>query len=318
MSAADARPGRWTGVGAVVDPAWGLRLAARRLTDLLGEPRYRRRWQVHSVVRRAELSRAAVAAVLAEHLFDAGEVDDGHRSRSLENRVGRALNGDRLSDATLELFIRAFEFTDEDADELRNLRSGRSTARQLVVADALGPEEPMPPRPWRTLQLAEEHHVGPDRSPRLHHTRQLLEAVEATDRYTYAFDTAYAAVSVLHGGDPVRAFRVAGTPIHVVEVLLSRPLLAGQTTHLEYQTVFAYPEPPAPEFRRGVTASVRHLAITVHFDPAARPRRLLRGCWASVESETAERVEPVELVDGQASFELVPPGRCVLGYRWEW
>ncbi|MCW2676331.1 MAG: hypothetical protein JWR70_1371, partial [Modestobacter sp.] len=30
-----------------------------------------------------------------------------HRPRSLENRVGRALNGQRLSDRTLELFIAA-------------------------------------------------------------------------------------------------------------------------------------------------------------------------------------------------------------------
>src|SRR3712207_5178569 len=110
-----------------MEPTVGLRLAAQRLTELLAEPRYRRRWQVHSSVRRGELSRAAVAAVLATHLFEAGEVDGDHRARSLENRVGRALNGQRLSDRTLELFIAAFDMTPEHADELRALRSGRST-----------------------------------------------------------------------------------------------------------------------------------------------------------------------------------------------
>src|SRR3954451_5367063 len=210
-----------------MEPEVGLRLAAQRLTALLGEPRYRRRWVRYSSARRGQPSRAAVAAVLAEHLFETGQVGWDHQPRSLENRVGRALNGQRLSDRTLELFIAAFAMTDQHADELRSLRSGHGPARQLVVAAELSGERPMPPRPWRILQLAEEHHVGADRSPRLHRTRQLMTPVERTDRYHYAFDTPHAAVTVRHGGAPVGAFRVAGSPIHVVEVALPRPLLPG-------------------------------------------------------------------------------------------
>jgi hypothetical protein len=301
-----------------MEPSVGLRLAAQRLTALLSEPRYRRHWQVHSNVRRAELSRAAVAAVLAEHLFETGEVGWDHRPRSLENRVGRALNGQRLSDRTLELFIAAFDMTPEHADELRALRSGRSTAGQLVVAGRSGPERPRGPRTWRTLQLAEEHHVGADRAPRLHVTRQLLEAVAPMDRFDYAFDTSYAAVAVTRGGTAVTAHRLPGSDLHVVEIVLPRGLLPGQTTHLEYQTTFAYPEPPAPEFRRGVSASVRHLAVTVLFDPAAEPRRLFRATWSSVEATEPSWEEEARLVGGEASFEVVPGGECVLGFRWEW
>jgi hypothetical protein len=296
----------------------GLRLAAQRLAALLDEPRYRRRWQRHSRVRRGEPSRAAVAAVLAEHLLETGEVGWEHRSRSLENRVGRALNGQRLSDRTLELFIAAFAMTEEHAEELRALRSGRSPARQLVVAAELSGEQPMPPRPWRTLQVAEEHHVGPDRSPWLHRTRQLVTPVEPCDRYHYAFDTPHAAVTVRHGGVPVRAFRVPGSPIYVVEVALPRRLLPGQSTHLECETAFCYPEPPAPECRRAVSASVRHLAMTVHFHPAALPRELLWASWASVDQADPDQVEPVELVDGQAAVAVVPDGDRVLGFLWRW
>lgn len=292
--------------------------AAQRLTALLAEPRYRRLWQRHSCVRRGELSRAAVAAVLAAHLFDTGEVGWDHRARSLENRVGRALNGTRLSDRTLELFIAAFEMTDEHADELRALLSGRTSAGPLVVAAALSGERPMPRRTARTLQVAEHHEVGPGRSPTSHVTRQLLEAVEQTDRWYYAFDTPHAAVSVLTGGTPVGAFQVPGTPLHVVEVVLDEPLLPGQTAHLDYRTTFSYPEPPVPQFRRGVTCGVRHLAITVRFHPAATPQEVLRARWTDVADSCPAEAERVELVGGQTSMEVVPDTACVIGYTWDW
>jgi hypothetical protein len=123
---------------------------------------------------------------------------------------------------------------------------------------------------------------------------------------------------VLTGGTPVDAFRVVGTPLCVVEILLTEPLLPGQTTHLEYATSFAYPEPPAPEFRRGVTAGVRHLALTVRFDEAACPREVLRARWDGVGAAEPAETVPVQLVGGQTSLELVPDGDCVIGYTWRW
>ena len=296
----------------------GLRLAGRRLTALLGQPPYRRLWQVHSTVRRAELSRAAVAAVLAEHLYATGEVGESHRARSLENRVGRALNGLRMSDRTLELFIAAFGLRPEHAEELRDLLRGRSGRSQLVVAASLGGERELPPRTWRTLQLAEDHSVGADRAPREHLTRQLLEAVQRTERYYYGFDTPHAAVTVLTGGAPTGAFRLPGSRVHVVEIELCRPLLPGQATHLEYRTTFSHPEPPEPVFRRGISESVRHVALTLRFDPATQPRTVRRGRWESVAAAEPAETAPVELVGGQTSLELVPDGECVIGYTWEW
>ena len=299
-----------------MDRTVGVRWAAERLTALLGEPRYRRHWQRYSTVRRGELPRAAVAAVLDAHLLETGEVGGDHRPRSLENRVGRALNGQRLSDPTLELFIAAFGMTDADAEELRALLRGHPPGGRLVVATALHGERPMPRRTARTLQVAEHHEVGADHSPSRHLTRQLIEAVEATDRYSYVFDTAHAAISVRSGGSPVAAYRVAGTPLCVVEIVLEEPLLPGQSAHLEYETVFAYPEPPAPEFRRGVTAGVRHLVLTVRFSPAALPRELFRARWSGVDATAPAETVPVRLVGGQTSMEASPDGERVLGYTW--
>ncbi|OMQ15208.1 hypothetical protein A7K94_0211145 [Modestobacter sp. VKM Ac-2676] len=301
-----------------MEQAVGVRWAAERLTRLLAEPRYRRRWQRFSNVRRGEVPRAAVAAVLADHLVDTGEAAADLRPRSLENRVGRALNGDRLSDRTLELFIAAFEMSDEHAEELRTLRRGRPAGDRLVVAGAPTVPRPVPRRTVRTLQVAEHHEIGADRSPCRHVTRQLLEALEETSRYHYAFDTVHAAVAVRTGGVPVDAWRVTGTPLCVVEILLAEPLLPGQATHLEYETLFAYPEPPAPEFRRGVTAGVRHLALTVRFHPASLPREVWRCRWPDVAAAEPSSAVPVPLVGGQTALEVVPDGDCVFGYRWRW
>ncbi|WP_138735546.1 hypothetical protein [Modestobacter excelsi] len=296
----------------------GVTLAAQRLAALLAEPRYRRRWQPHSSVRRGELSRAAVAAVLDAHLVETGEVGWDHQPRSLENRVGRALNGDRLSDATLELFIAAFEMTREHADELRALVRGRPLRDQLVVATQLDGEAPLPRRTVRTLQVAEHHEIGPDRSPRQHVTRLLLEAVEPTDRHHYAFDTPHAAVTVLTGGTPLRAYRVTGTQLFAVEIVLTEPMLAGQTTHLEYRTAFCYPAPPVPEFRKIVTASMRHVALTLRFDPSCLPREVSCARWADAASTDPTDAAPVRLVGGQTSQEVVPDGECVIGWHWTW
>ncbi|MGY1855694.1 hypothetical protein [Modestobacter sp. SYSU DS0290] len=296
----------------------GVRWAAERLAQLLDEPRYRRRWQRYSSVRRGQLPRAAVAAVLAEHLVDTGEAGADLRPRSLENRVGRALNGDRLSDRTLELFVAAFGMSDEHAEELRALRRGRPAGDRLVVAGAPSSSRPVPRRTVRTLQVAEHHEIGADRSPRRHVTRQLVEAVEETHRYHYAFDTVHAAIAVRSGGVPVDAWRVAGTPLCMVEILLAEPLLPGQATHLEYETVFTYPEPPAPEFRRGVTPGVRHLALTVRFDAAALPREVLACRWPDVHAAEPVDAVPAALVGGQTSLEVVPDGECVIGYTWRW
>jgi hypothetical protein len=269
-------------------------------------------------VRRGELSRAAVAAVLDAHLVETGEVGWDHQPRSLENRVGRALNGDRISDATLELFVAAFEMTREHADELRALVGGRPLRDQLVVADRLEGAEPLPPRTVRTLQVAEHHEIGPDRSPRQHVTRQLLEALEPTDRHHYAFDTPHAAVTVLTGGTPLRAFRVTGTPLCAVEIALAEPLLPGQTTHLEYRVAFASPAPPAPEFRKCVLASMRHVALTLRFDPSCLPREVCCARWADVDATDPLEAVPVELVGGQAAQDVVPDSACVIGWRWTW
>jgi hypothetical protein len=301
-----------------MDRTVGVRWAAERLTALLGEPRYRRHWQRYSTVRRGELPRAAVAAALDAHLQETGEVGWDHRPRSLENRVGRALNGQRLSDRTLELFIAAFGMTEEDAEELRALLCGRPPGGRLVVATALHGERPMPRRTARTLQVAEHHEIGADHAPLRHVTRQLLEAVAATDRYSYVFDTAHAAVSVHSGGSPVDAYRVTGTSLCAVDIVLDEPLLPGQCAHLEYETVFGYPEPPAPEFRRGVTAGVRHLALTVRFDPAVQPREVFRARWSGIEDAAPAEAVPVRLVGGQTSMEVAPDGDCVLGYTWVW
>src|SRR5690349_20258332 len=62
---------------------------------LVGDERYRRQWQECSRRRSSSLNQAAVARVLALHLWDHGERSDTAVSlpRELKDRVSRALNG---------------------------------------------------------------------------------------------------------------------------------------------------------------------------------------------------------------------------------
>jgi hypothetical protein len=103
-----------------------------------------------------------------------------------------------------------------------------------------------------------------------------------------------------------------------VEIALTEPLLPGQTTHLEYRTAFAYPGPPAPEFRKCVSASSRHVALTLRFDPSCLPRRVTCARWADMAATDPTAGMPVELVGGQTSLAVVPTAEEVIGWHWTW
>lgn len=88
---------------------------------LLSDPRCRRKWSRHGIRRSpAELHQAAVATVLAQWLWESGEVDviDDDLPRRLKDTVSRALTAERVSPRTLRLFVEAFDLTEEQQDEL--------------------------------------------------------------------------------------------------------------------------------------------------------------------------------------------------------
>lgn len=101
----------------------GMETAAEYLRILLSQPGpYRERWATHvNKSRKAGISQAAVAHVLAEWLQTSEGNIEGHipEARQLKDRVYRALMGKYLTFETLQWFISAFGFTEDETNRLR-------------------------------------------------------------------------------------------------------------------------------------------------------------------------------------------------------
>lgn len=102
--------------------------AAAYLRELLERPgKYRAFWETRIArLGKSALNEAAIARVLAEHLWDVGERPDTdvELPRRLRDRVSRALDGSVLSAETLRWFIAAFKIDPRSAAHLQHLRTG--------------------------------------------------------------------------------------------------------------------------------------------------------------------------------------------------
>lgn len=278
---------------------------------------YRRQWRRH-VLRGGTVSvhQGAVAMVIAEYLWDVGEADeaDDRLPRRLKDPVGRALSGRVLSRRTLEWFIEAFEFTEGHQAQLwEQMRADREEPGHLHTEAY----QPLPTSHYITRALNEHHLVGRDGSPLRHLTIQVIEAVEPISYYTYRFDTSAASIDVARGG---RAGRVhpLDTGLYAVDIHFPRELAPGESTTLEYHTVFRYDRPPPTVFRRGVSRPVGSVALEVQFHPDCLPARVEFARWDDLDGEPLD-VEPVVLrPDHSAHRFLTDVENTVIGFAWHW
>jgi hypothetical protein len=106
--------------------------------------------------------------------------------------------------------------------------------------------------------------------------------------------------------------------LFVVDMLLAKPLAAGETATLEYSAGFHYATPPAPEFRRIVQYSVENLDIRVEFHPDRLPGNVVWAVWDGIDGPIVER-QPVVL-DSQFAVHryLRLASETVAGFHWDW
>jgi hypothetical protein len=283
---------------------------------LLRPGEYRNRWERGADQPSAGTIRyEAVAQVLepAAHRLPAdAEVAEAAR---------RALEGVELSPPVADVFVDGFGLTARHAQRLRDLLRGSPTVR-VISGDTLPPPglEPAGPPNHETLSLHELHILGPDGLPAEHETIQVIKATEdGVDSVPYRFDTDELMVEVIRGGRVgERPYRVTDS-IFGVDILLHRPLAAGETALMQYRTIFYYKSAPPPEFRRGVLRSTRDLTIWVKFDPQRIPARIYRARWDRLDQARVIEREPVE-PDGELSvhhrFGAVE--KAIVGFYWEW
>jgi hypothetical protein len=262
-----------------------------------------------------------VCSVLAEYLIDAGELPESDPSptRRIKDRVRRAVSGEVLTPSTVRAFSGAFGFEPSDLERLEALLSGSSRVRVLSGSFAGSPELNAH-RQHRTISLHEHHYVNADHMPYRHRTSQVIEATEdgmATHRYI--FDSTALTVDVLHGGAVRGPAFVVADGLFGVDIVLTRPLKRGETTTLEYETRFAYPEPPAAEFRRaGLARVVENVDLMVQFDLSGPPRRVYFSTWDALDAPPATD-SPMELeADGSVHVYLARLDHAIAGFRWVW
>jgi hypothetical protein len=304
----------------------GAEAAASYLRELLLRPgRYRRKWEQYAErSRKGQVNQLAVAEVLAHYLWEhpRAKGDGDVLPRQLKDTASRALSGRLLSKATLMLFTDAFGFGDLEREQLMKLWEGSVHVRFLSGSGAIREDKAVAlgPRQFLTLALHDHHYLGPDGLPNRHRVIHVIEAlVDGVDRVPYRADTNALTLEVCQGFSGV-----AGpvyepiTGLFVVDMLLGKPLAAGETATLEHWTTFHYAQPPPREFRRIVVGSLENLDVRVEFHPDRLPREVVWAMWDTMDGPIADR-ERVSL-DGQFAVHryLRLVEKTVVGFHWDW
>lgn len=295
--------------------------ASDYLCRLLGDyAPYRALWQKRVQRHKgSSLHQGAIARILAEYLWESGEVDESVTDlpRRLRDRVSRSLSGQRLSSESLRWFIGAFDMNEVHATGLWTRH--RREVHLAETAEHDRAHQPVSRDAYRVRYLDEYHQLGPDGLPSAHETSQTVEALEPLSRYSFLFDSADARVEVLRGGQQGTLYPHPDREgIHGIDIHFPRTLAPGEATMLRYRTQFHYGTAPPREFRRVFSRPVETATLEVRFDPQHMPRQVHWGMWPDVHSEP-DTLELVELgSDGAVQRMLTNAENVVAGFTWEW
>lgn len=302
---------------------------ARYLWELLRRPgSSREAWErlarrEHLEVPRRDVSQEAVRRLVTDTWYDVGQIDDprGDRvGRVWKDRVSRVARGSHLSEETLDAFIAAFPFREEEVDQLRRLHAGDDA--RMVISGVLPARDELhlPPPQHETILLHEYHYIDERGLPYEHETVQVIRAlVDGLAVYPFYVDTDRISVISRRGGRTAEVQR-ATEGLWVVPFHLSRPLRRGQTASLGYRSRLNYDQPPPPEVRRAAYGRVSSLEIYLQFSQVRLPKHVWWTEWEHWEPDspiwTEERVE----LDEEQSVHRVLTyiERAVVGFRWEW
>lgn len=103
----------------------------------------------------------------------------------------------------------------------------------------------------------------------------------------------------------------------VAELLLDRPLSAGDSTVFEYEVEIP-PGKPTSTYARRFAASVREYVLQVHFDPASVPVHC--ESFDRAPGEETDRRRQQLWIGASASAHVLSPDQAPgqVGIRWEW
>ena len=235
---------------------------------LVSDPHYRRLWRRRVERDRTELSKAAVAKVIEDYLWDSGERSDNDigLARQLKDRVSRALNGEGLSAETLGWFVAAFQMDEGDEARLWNVLEGKGGEAAGVSHTLRRRREMIRNQCHRTISLVERYSVDQHGSLMLRRTHHTIRAIEhGVDIYIFNHEPQASAIEVVHGGHLGNHYEYGGG-LTSVEIILDRPLRKVESTVLEYLTFFTPRSAQLTEVRRAAFGRSENIDLAVEFE----------------------------------------------------
>lgn len=311
-----------SGGGLVTTRAAPRAATADLLLGLLSEhDSYRRLWRAHmDRTPVAAVQQSAVARVLAEHLWESGQIDesDDQLPRRLKDTVARALSGRHLSPRTLRLFVEAFSISQGHRAQL--WRSLENELGQHPLGPVPGPSLARPGDPrardWEPTLLHEQVSITPQGQLARRQVVLVVRALDLLTRVRLPVAPARERVVVRHGLMPGPAATGAGCE----DLQLAEPLPAGEAALLRYDLlpVVAAPitEVRTDLDRVGASSTV---ILQVHFHPGRLPGQVWRRRWPGQAPETSGERQATRL-GPRHDVQQVVSGLCegALGFSWQW
>ncbi|GAA1883255.1 hypothetical protein [Actinomadura bangladeshensis] len=303
----------------------GIRATGRLLASLLTQRGpYRRRWEqrLGRALPDGALNKAAVAKVIAAHLWDTGERPDTDAGlpRKIKDRVYRALSGELISAETLTWFVEAFDMAGDDRDRLWTLRFPDAAGPIGPVVDSLRHPQFVPlPQRHRTIAVFERRLIGADGTVIGHRTTSAVLACEdGVTGYPYRLVRGARAVRVRHGGRVTTRHEFSGAA-PVIEITFNTPLRRGQVASLEYDVEFARQAQCSSEYRRVAHSRCENVDIIVQFAPEHRPSQVWWTVWDNYRGGEIVHQEPAPLDVETCAHRYVPyMEHAAAGFRWIW
>jgi len=309
----------------------GQRAAGEYLRELLLKPGpYRDAWQQH-VARpyNGVINQLAVAEVIAgQPLTSSGESQlPPYQVREV---VSGALFGGKLTTNTLQMFIGAFSFTEDESGRLRRLLAGSSRigvmsgTSALSLGATLGVDAVFGHRKHHMVSLHDHVWVTADgRIDRGRHLQVIEANFRGVDHIPFVCDTNVLTVEVGQGCKKLTGeVRRIAPELFATDILLARTLNVGETLTLEYWLTYRYPgdptDPAEREYRRGVLRQVDNLDVRIEFHPDKLPSQVWWAHWDGGDGSVLDR-EAVSL-DSQHSVHryLRSLEKTVVGFYWQW
>jgi hypothetical protein len=312
----------------------GRRAAAEYLRQLLLKPgHYREAWQQYVArPRDGVINQLAVAEVIARRLQAAPSHpgDAQMMPYQLRDTVSGALSGLQFSVHTMQLFIEAFGFSDQEAGRLWRLWNGSarigvmSGSRAVPVQTQRDLAEVLGPPRHQTISLHDHVYVAEDRRIDRVRIMHVIEAIaQGVDRIPFLCDTNALTIEVGQGGKELSGkVQLLTNDMCYGEILLARTLDLGETITLEYWVTYRYPGDPTDPgermYRRSVMRHADNIDMRVEFHPDRLPARVWWGHWDGTDGDVVQR-EAVTL-DSECSVHryVRSVDKTVVGFYWQW